>query len=221
MCQLPNEHSRVGFLFDAIQCDDAGLQAAKASINTDKTPNGLRQDFEATAAHLLPYDPVQKKRVDHAGGKRGSADISDTTGDDANVSSFGAKKGTGSSGVSLCYHAKAEHVTLDKAQKNELREWRQKNENKGGKDKSRDSKKPKYDNTKAIAAAVEKKVAEKLKAIEDKKTSGEEAAAFIMSVIKKHSKDGKVIISDVSAEPAPPPTGPTLKTSIHQECHQA
>jgi hypothetical protein len=212
--QLPNEHSRVGFLLDAIQCNDAGLQAAMASINTDKTPNGLRQDFEAAATHLLPYDPVQKKRVDHAGGKRGSADISDTTGDEANVSSFGAKKGTGSSGVSLRYHTKAEYVTLTKAQKNELREWRQKNENKGSKDNSKDSKKPKYDNNKAIAAAVEKKVAEKLKAIDDEKTSGEEAAAFIMSVIKKHSKDGKVVISDVNVEPAPPPTGPTLKSIL-------
>ena len=29
--QSPNEHSRVGFLIDAIQCADAGLQAAMAS----------------------------------------------------------------------------------------------------------------------------------------------------------------------------------------------
>jgi hypothetical protein len=137
-----------------------------------------------------------------------------TTGDEANVSSFGAKKGTGSSGASLCHHTKAEHATLDKAQKNELREWRQKNENKGSKDKSKDSKKPEHDNDKAIAAAVEKKVAEKLKAVEDEKTSGEEAAAFIMSVVKKHSEDGKVVISDANVEPAPPPTGPTLKSIL-------
>ena len=36
--QLPNEHSRVGFLLEAIQCSAPGLQAAMASIKTD---NGL------------------------------------------------------------------------------------------------------------------------------------------------------------------------------------
>jgi hypothetical protein len=35
--------------------------------------------------HLLPYDPVQKKRSDHAVGKRGAANISDMTGEEANV----------------------------------------------------------------------------------------------------------------------------------------
>ena len=60
--QLPNEHSRVGFLLEAIQCSDPGLQAAMASIKTDNGPEGMRNNFEATAAHLLPYDPVAKKR---------------------------------------------------------------------------------------------------------------------------------------------------------------
>ena len=43
--QLPNEHSRVGFLIDVIQCADAGLQAAMASVRTDNGPNGLRNNF--------------------------------------------------------------------------------------------------------------------------------------------------------------------------------
>ena len=68
--QLPNEHSQVGYLLDAIQCNDAGLQAVMASAKTYQAINGLRNDFEAAATHLLPYDLVQKKRVDHAGGKR-------------------------------------------------------------------------------------------------------------------------------------------------------
>jgi hypothetical protein len=140
--QLPNEHSRVGFLLDAIQCDDAGLQAAMASVNADEIANGLRQNFEAAATHLLPYDPVQKKRVDQTGGKRGSADVSNATGDDANISPFGAKKGIGSSGVSLHCHTKDEYDKLGKATKNKLREWRQKSESKGGKDKNQ-NKKPK------------------------------------------------------------------------------
>ena len=60
--QLPNEHSRVGVLLEAIQCSDPGLQAAMASIKTDTGLEGMRNNFEATAAHLLPYDPGAKKR---------------------------------------------------------------------------------------------------------------------------------------------------------------
>ena len=60
--QLPNEHSRVGFLLEVIQCSDPGLQAAMASIKTDNGLEGMRNNFEATAAHLLLYDPVAKKR---------------------------------------------------------------------------------------------------------------------------------------------------------------
>ena len=33
-----------------------------ASIKTYNGPEGMRNNFEATAAHLLPYDPVAKKR---------------------------------------------------------------------------------------------------------------------------------------------------------------
>jgi hypothetical protein len=33
--QLPNKHSQVSYLLEAIQCNDAGMQAAMASIKTD------------------------------------------------------------------------------------------------------------------------------------------------------------------------------------------
>ena len=39
--QLPNEHSQVGFLLDAIQCADAGLQAAMAGVKADNGPDGM------------------------------------------------------------------------------------------------------------------------------------------------------------------------------------
>ena len=68
--QLPNEHSRVGFLLEVIQYFDPGLQAAMASIKTDNGLEGVRNNFEASAAHLLSYDPVAKKRS--SGQKRGS-----------------------------------------------------------------------------------------------------------------------------------------------------
>jgi len=59
--QLRNEHSRVGFLLKAIQCSDARLQVAMASVKMDNKPNGLHNNFELMAAHLLLYDPVAKK----------------------------------------------------------------------------------------------------------------------------------------------------------------
>ena len=59
--QLPNEHSCVGLLIDAIQYANAGLQAAMPSIKTDNGLYGLRNNFERAISHLLPYDPVAKK----------------------------------------------------------------------------------------------------------------------------------------------------------------
>jgi hypothetical protein len=201
--QLPNEHSRVGCLLDAIQCNDAGMQAAMASIKTDQTVAGMRNNFEAAATHLLPCDPVQKKRVEQ-GSKRGSADISDVTGgDDAQVSSFGAKKGTGSSsGVPLRCHAKGEHDKLNKRQKDDLREWRK---DQGGKDQKGKGpqKKAKTDHTKAIASAVEKQISEKFKSIEQTKTKDGEIEATVMSIVQKNFPKTKgVVISDVNADAA-------------------
>ena len=61
--QLPNSHIRVSYLLDGLQCSDAGLQAAMASVRTDHGPQGMRNDFESTAVHHLPYDPVAKKHA--------------------------------------------------------------------------------------------------------------------------------------------------------------
>ena len=59
--QLPNERSQVGFLIDAIQCADTGLQATMASVKMENGPNGLWNNFERAISHLLPYHPVAKK----------------------------------------------------------------------------------------------------------------------------------------------------------------
>ncbi len=101
-----------------------------ASIKTDQDPDGLRNNFEAAATHLLPYDPVQRKRSNHAGGKRGAADISDVTHEEADISAFGAKKGIGKTGVHLQYHPSSEYQKLTSEQKDELRDWRKSPEGK-------------------------------------------------------------------------------------------
>ena len=61
--QLPNEHSRVGFLLDGIENDDAGLQAAMVSVEDNTGPTKKWEDFESVSAHLLSMDLVAKKRA--------------------------------------------------------------------------------------------------------------------------------------------------------------
>ena len=117
--QLPNEHSRVGFLLGAIQCSDPGLQAAMASNKTDNGLEGMRNNFEAMAAQLLPYDPVAK--MISSGQKRGSAHISSVM-DTSNATL--KKPNIGRTGDYLCYYKTGEYRNLTREQKDELREWR-------------------------------------------------------------------------------------------------
>eukprot|EP00957_Ditylum_brightwellii_P095929 7309117-Ditylum_brightwellii.AAC.1 len=55
--QLPNEHSRIRYLLASIENNDARLQAAMASINSNQGIDKMRLDFEKAVAHLLPYCP--------------------------------------------------------------------------------------------------------------------------------------------------------------------
>ena len=178
--QLPNGHSRVGFLLDAIQTSDAGLQAAMASIRTDDGPDGMRNDFEQSAAHLLPYDPVAKK---HAAGssKRGSAEVLAVSFETTDVAAFGTKPGIGKSGVHFRYYDKSEYSKLMKEQKTELCEWR-----KGGAEQGRsDARTKKAKFKKAVAAAVEKKISEQVKASEEEKLAGEKLRSLVASIVKE------------------------------------
>jgi hypothetical protein len=220
--QLPNEHSRVGYLLDAIQCSDAGLQAAMASIKTDQALDGLRNNFEAAATHLLPYDPVQRKRSDHAGGKRSAAEISDVTHDEADISSFGAKKGIGKTGVHLRYHPSSEYQKLTTEQKDELREWRETSGRgmKRAKPYHKDGKQQrnvKFKSDKAIAAAVEKKVNKRLKDEEKEKTEGDQAEAYIMSIFQKMTANKATVAAAVVLPPvAAPSLAPTLNSILRR-----
>ena len=128
--QLPNEHTRVGYLLEGIQCSDPGLQAAMASVRMDDGANGMRSDFEKAAAHLLPYNPIARKRA--AGTKRPAANISDTWGiQGANASAIEVSEATtkdgkvsiGKTGAHLRYHTNSEYRELSTTQKRELSEW--------------------------------------------------------------------------------------------------
>ena len=173
--QLPNEHSRVGFLLEAIQYSDPGLQAAMASNKTE----GMRNNFEASAAHLLSYDPAAKKRS--IGYKRDSTQISSSmeASDDTTK-----KPSIGKTGLHLCFHKNSECRTLDQEQKDELREWRANNPNspKSGAKKPRNepSKKPKSFMKKQVASLVEAEL--KRAAKSEAQESNEEQ--YIMSMVE-------------------------------------
>ena len=175
--QLPNEHSRVGYLLDALKCSDAGLQAAMASVNTNN--DGMRNDFEKAASYLLPYDPVAKKR--QAGSKRGAGYISAVEGEVSAVSG-GSKASIGKTGVHLRYYTTNEYKKLTNEQKDELREWRANNpEDASAKQKRR--KKQQKANKKSVSFLVAKEVAA-LKA-KDKSVKDDQEVAFIASVVKE------------------------------------
>ena len=83
-----------------------------ASIKTDNGPEGMRNNFEATTGHLLPYDPVAKKRS--SGYKRSSTQISSLM----EVSDATTKKPSiGKTGVHIQYHKNSEYRTLTQERK--------------------------------------------------------------------------------------------------------
>ena len=177
--QLPNEHSRVGFLLEAIQCSDPGLQAAMASIKTDNGLVGMRNNFEATAAHLLPYDPVAKKRS--GGQKRGSAQISSVMDPSPTTTK---KPSIGKTGVHLRYYKTGEYRNLTNEQKEELKDWRANNPNtfKAGSKKAKKEapKKSKSSMKKQVASLVEAALNKSVKF--DDQVNDEEK--YIMSMVQ-------------------------------------
>ena len=177
--QLPNEHSWVGFLLEAIQCSDPGLQAAMASIKTDSGPEAMRNNFEATVAHLLPYDPVAKKRS--GGQKRGSTQISSVMDPSPTTTK---KPSIGKTGVHLHYYKTGEYRNLTNEQKEELKEWRANNPNtfKAGSKKAKKEvpKKSKSSMKKQVASLVEAALNKSVKF--DDQVNDEEK--YIMSMVQ-------------------------------------
>ena len=127
---------RVTYLLDAIENNDAQLQSAMDLCRNDQDPGGKMNNFEATAAFLLPHDPVATKRV--SGMKRSHAMVFFI---DGNVASASTKVSTGSTRVAFRYYDTAEYNTLTQPQKEELRAYRIKLEDEGKKLKNPNRKK--------------------------------------------------------------------------------
>ena len=103
---------------------DSNILWCQKFIHTGNGPQGMHNNFEATAAHLLPYDPVINKRAASIrclatqilALERDSAEIADT---------IGKKPSIGKPGVHLHYHMTLEYHELTAEQKRELSEWRE------------------------------------------------------------------------------------------------
>ena len=107
--QLPNEHSRVGYLIDNIVNSNPDLRAAIAQVRVDR--DGMRKDFESTVTYVLPVDPFMKKP---SGNQGRNPQIS------AAVLQNKSKSRTG---VDFTWHKPEEYKKLTPAQKKELYTW--------------------------------------------------------------------------------------------------
>ena len=167
-----------------------------ASVNQDKTPNGLRENFENTVVNILSADPISKKQVK---GSKNSAEISSVVfeQDGANVSSTSImKSGKGAStGVDLRFHTSAEYKKLSHPQRHELKAWRMTPEGRAavkvlkaqrsGNNNNSPSNKRTGDQAKVIAAAVEAALAKKAKSEQLESKESTQAEAFVVSVFNK------------------------------------
>lgn len=83
-----------------------------ASIRNDKSENGMCNNFELAVSHLIPYDPVENKRVTND--KRNAAQISvagepnrHSKSTRINISSIDAQRcSIGKTGLHLQYYKK-------------------------------------------------------------------------------------------------------------------
>ena len=210
--QLPNEHSRVKLLLDAIENSDAELQAAIAAIKMDSAPTGRLFDFEKAATHLLPSDPVARKRI--SGNKRNTAAISAVT---EEVNSTTAKKPSiGQSGVHLRYHTSTEYKALTKDQKDELREWRANNpsQSKAKKAKADTKSKSNIFTKNKVASLVAKRVDAELKKAAEPDPE-EDMETYITSLVDAAvARSTSATAAATTTDPTPQPKKVTLKSIL-------
>ena len=224
--QLPTEFTRVGYLLNAIKNSDPGLQAGMANVKSDTGDDGMRNNFEAAAAYLLPYDPVAKKRA--ANGKSRGGQISSTDGEEtADVGAVGSssKPSIGKTGVHFRFYKEHEYRKLSNAQKKELMEWRESNPTHGssagsnstGSQRKSPGGKRKHFN-RQISSLVDKRVKFCLGKNTEKEAEVEESKAYIESVVKAVMNTQQNQSATASAATAArPPTPPTnLKSILHR-----
>ena len=125
--QVPNERTRVKYVLDNIESNDAPLLAAMSNVLTDEAK---MTDFETAVSAILPHDPVVKRR--DAVNKKHATRVAAADATSADISAFGSKVGIGpKTGVELRFHPHSEFVKLPREQREELSAWRRAEEAKG------------------------------------------------------------------------------------------
>eukprot|EP00957_Ditylum_brightwellii_P065384 4960105-Ditylum_brightwellii.AAC.1 len=119
-------------------------------------------------------------------------------------------QGIGKTGVHLRYHESDKYNQVSHEQKKELREWRATTgagKCKPGSQKTQQQ--ASKHQKKAIAAAVEKQVAEKLKSLQEEKDSESKTRVYVMSIVKEmlsgKVKETVLSTATTSATVAEPP----------------
>ena len=138
----------------------------------------MRNNFEATAAHLLPYDPVAKNRS--GGQNRGSTPISSVMDPSPTTTKIPS---IGKTGVHLRDYKTGEYKNLTNEQKEVLEEWRANNPKtfKAGSKKAKKApKKSKSSMKKLVASLVEATLNKSVKF--DDQVNNEEK--YIMSMVQ-------------------------------------
>jgi hypothetical protein len=181
---IPSAEQQVRYLLDGIQSSEPQLLAALGNVRADDGENGKMSDFEATAAYIIPFDPVTTKRSQ----KR-------KLGKDYDISAvdMGITKGE-QTGVEVRFYKPNEYRQLSDEQKMELLQLRKQNKSrkkiKGGGGKPTPKPTPKEDKAADKAAAKKEKLLDRMiaafetneKEAEEQKTNEQFTSAVVPAI---------------------------------------
>ncbi len=122
---IPSSEQQVRYLLDGIQCGDPQLLAAIGNIKADTGDDSKLTDFEATAAYIIPFDPVTLKRC-----------LKRKSGVSYDIAAVDLGQTKGETGVEICFHKPSEYRHLTSDQRVELKKLRMQNKGKKGKPKT-------------------------------------------------------------------------------------
>ena len=190
----------------------------------DDTANGMRNNFEAAVAFLLPTDPVDKKKS-----KNSKRNIAEVSGVDTGGKSLGShKSGRGKSGVEFRYYKPSEFKKLNQAQITELLEHRKNNpsgqdstKGKGGKGKKEREKRFRTSVSSVVKTAIQDMVDEHSKSEEQMKTQRSEMHEALVASLKAFASGSNptAVTANASAIEAlkvavETPPAPPVKSSV-------
>ena len=191
--QIPDQAQQVEYLLDSITSQDASLQAGIGNICADS--QGMHQNFEASAAHILKVDPYRKNSRQNTG-----------SGNCANISDARFTAGQVDSGVNLRWYPRKEFISkVSQDQKDELTTWQKTDAGKKAVKKKCGHSNDGSNSNQKISGGDWKN---KFKKAALKTPEG---LAHVMSIMVKEDSDGGNYVATVaSIQAAPLPPAPTI-----------